>query len=263
MRRFPQGPLGGLILALCLAGAAGAGDWTPLDAEKTLVIDTSRGRIVVALQPEFAPRAVARIKTLAHDGVYDGLLFHRVIDGFVDQTGNPNNHDGGGTALPDLDPEFTFPTAGLKFVPVRQSAEVSEGFIGASPVALDQKGRGWGIYCAGTAGMGRQEGPHTANSEIFFMRDPARRLDHDYTVWGQVVQGLDLVRSMAVGEPPVHPDRMIRVRLAAELDPGDQPALEIMDPNSPAFRKRIAEARRAQGADLGVCDLAVPVRSRP
>ncbi len=263
MRRFSQGALGGLVLVLCLVGAARAGDWTPLDPDKTLVIDTSRGRVVVALQPDFAPKAVERIKTLARDGVYDGLLFHRVIDGFVDQTGNPNNHDGGGTALPDLDPEFTFRTAGLKFVPVRQSGEGSEGFIGANPVAVDLKGRGWGIYCAGTAGMGRQEGARTANSEIFFMRDPARRLDHDYTVWGQVVQGLDLVRTMAVGEPPAHPDRMTRVRLAAELEPGDRPALEIMDPNSPAFRQRVAEARRAQAADLGVCDLTVPVRLRP
>ncbi|MFM1958600.1 MAG: hypothetical protein RL588_117 [Pseudomonadota bacterium] len=251
--------LAALALAFA-AGAAAAGDWLPLPEDRMLVIDTSRGRMVVALQPGFAPQAVERVLQLSREGVYDGLLFHRVIPGFVAQTGNPNNRDGGVSSHPDLPPEFTFRTTGQGFAPARRAAEGSEGFLGVSPVVLDGRGRGWGAYCTGVAGMGRQEGVRTANSEIFFMLAPARRLDHDYTVWGQVVQGLDVLSAIAPGEPPAAPDRMVRVRLAQDLPPAERPRLEVMDPAGPAFGRRLAEARRKKGADLGLCDLSVPVR---
>ncbi len=90
------------------ASPAPHSDWRMLDPENTLVIETSKGRIVVELRPDLAPQGVARIKLLAREGVYDNLLFHRVIDGFVDQTGNPNNRDGGASQHKDLPPEFTF-----------------------------------------------------------------------------------------------------------------------------------------------------------
>ena len=94
-----------------LAAAPSAGDWRPLDPENTLVVETTKGRIVVEMRPEFAPLAVQRVKLLAREKVYDGLQFHRVIEGFVDQTGNPNNRDGGTSAHPDLAPEFTYKLA--------------------------------------------------------------------------------------------------------------------------------------------------------
>lgn len=264
MLRLNLRPLAGLsaLLLALFAGVAVAGDWKPLPDERLLVIDTSRGRLVVVLQPELAPRAVERVVRLSREGVYDGLLFHRVIPGFVAQTGNPNNRDGGVSALPDLDPEFTFRIPEGAFVPVRRSAEGAEGFVGISPVMTDGRMRGWGAYCTGVAGMGRQEGIRTANSEIFFMLAPARRLDHDYTVWGRLAEGSGVLAAIAPGEPPAHPDRMIRVRPAADLPEADRPRLEMMDPAGPAFARRIAEARRARGADLGLCDLEVPVRPR-
>lgn len=262
-KRRPFAGFATLLLALAAAGAAVAGDWRPLPDDRLLVIDTSRGRMVVALQPELAPRAVERILRLSREGVYDGLLFHRVIPGFVAQTGNPDNRDGGVSALPDLDPEFTFRVPEGAFSPVRRSAEGAEGFIGLSPVMTDGRGRGWGAYCAGVAGMGRQEGIRTANSEIFFMFAPARRLDHDYTVWGRLADGAGVLSAITAGEPPANPDRMIRVRPSSDLPEAERPRLEMMDPAGPAFARRIAEARRARGADLGLCDLEVPVRSRP
>jgi peptidylprolyl isomerase len=201
---------------IVVARGASASDWRPLDPDNTLVIETSRGRIVVEMRPDLAPMAVARIKLLAREHVYDGLLFHRVIDHFVDQTGNPNNHDGGVSAHPDLAPEFTARIDPAKLALARQAGDGIEGFDGATPVdgeapearRSDGTLRVWGAYCPGVAGMGRQADPGSANSEIFFMRDAARRLDHDYTVWGRVVWGLDVVRAVAVGEPPAHPDRM-------------------------------------------------------
>jgi len=108
--------------------------------------------------------------------------------------------------------------------------------------------------------MGRQADPGSGNSEIFFMRDAARRLDRDYTVWGRVVSGLDAVRAVAVGEPPAQPDRMIRVQVMADMPAAEQPRLEVMDARGPALRAIIAKMRAAKGADFSVCDVEIPVR---
>lgn len=255
--------------ALLAASSAHAGDWRTLDPDDTLVIDTTKGRIVVEMRPDFAPKAVERIKLLAREGTYDGLQFHRVIEHFVDQTGNPNNKDGGSSSHPDLPPEFLFrlpPNA----VVVRNTSDGIEGFVGATPfggpsdleAARDptRPRRAWGAYCPGVAGMGRQAAETTANSEIFFMRDAARRLDRDYTVWGRVVVGLDVVRAITPGEPPPKPDLMTKVRVASDLPPAERPKVEVLDERSAAFRSAVETARNAKGADFTVCDVGMRVR---
>lgn len=258
------------MLYLAVLAAIAASDWRPLDPENTLLIDTTKGRIVVEMAPQIAPKAVERVKQLTRERVYDGLQFHRVIDGFVDQTGNPNNRDGGVSGHPDLPPEFQFrlPPAEVSVMVSRSDGQ--EGFVGSVPVATvgpaeaaratDGRLRGWGAYCPGVAGMGRQADPGTANSEIFFMRAPARRLDHEYTVWGRVVQGLDVVQAVAVGEPPKVPDLMLKVRVAADLPAAERPHLEVADTRGPAFQGRLAAVKRGKGATFSVCDLQLPVR---
>lgn len=121
--------------------------------------------------------------------------------------------------------------------------------------------RGWGAYCTGVAGMGRQADPGSANSEIFFMLAPERRLDHDYTVWGRIVVGQDVLDRLAVGEPPAAPDTMTRVRLAAELPVAERPRVEIEDGD--LLRARIEAARAEKGADFSVCDVAPAARVLP
>jgi peptidylprolyl isomerase len=261
----------GAVAAVGLMGAAPRSDWRALDADNTLVIETSKGRIVVEMAPVLAPKAVERVKRLAREKVYDGLLFHRVIEGFVDQTGNPNNHDGGTSAYPDLPAEFSARLpAGTAMTTVVSRSDGIEGFVGAVPVAgvsdreqalgADHRPRVWGAYCDGVAGMGRQAGIDTANSEIFFMRAPARRLDHDYAVWGRVVQGLEVVRAIKVGEPPADPDRMLSVRLAADLPAAQRPRLEVTDTAGPAFRAKVAALKARLGAQFSVCDAPISVR---
>jgi peptidylprolyl isomerase len=264
----------GLAALACMGASPPAPDWRPLDPENTLVVETTKGRIVVEMRPEFAPLAVARVKLLAREGVYDGLQFHRVIEGFVDQTGNPNNKDGGTSSHPDLPAEFTFrlPADGAQAVVV-QASDGQAGFLGATPFAAvseaeqargpDRRLRGWGAYCAGVAGMGRQADPGTANSEIFFMRAPARRLDHEYTVWGRVVQGLDVVRAIKPGEPPADPDRMLTVRVAADMPARARPRLEVQDSRGPAFGARAAALKARKGAAFSICDVEVVVREAP
>jgi peptidylprolyl isomerase len=257
----------GLVLALW-ATAAAASDWRSPDPDNTLVIATTQGQIVVEMRPDFAPLAVARVKLLAREHVYDGLLFHRVIDHFVDQTGNPNNHDGGASNHPDLPPEFTFRFPLSVEGAVRVASDAIEGFSGATPFEAealaarraDGTARGWGAYCPGVAGMGRQADPGSANSEIFFMRDAARRLDHDYTVWGRVISGLEVVRAVAVGEPPGRPDRMLKVSVMADMPLAERPRLEVMDTKARAFRTLVERERRARGANFSICDVAIPIR---
>ncbi len=262
-----------IILACSLIACSAAHaeqTWRALDADNTLLIDTTKGQIIVELNPLAAPLGVARIKQLTRDGTYNGLQFHRVIDGFVAQTGNPNNKDGGASQHPDLAPEFTFKLEPQMFtVPVQYTTDAITGFMGAFPfqaepkeiaVKLKRSPRAWGAYCAGALGMGRQDAANTANSEIFFMRDASRRLDHDYTMVGMTVVGLDVIRALNVGEPPRQPDLMKGVRVLADLPAIERPPIAVMNTKGAAFAEIAAKTRRAKGADFSVCDVSVPVR---
>lgn len=265
-----------LSVALCafgLLGAAPAPDWRPLNPDDLLVIDTTKGRIIVEMAPDMAPQSVARVKLLAREGVYDGLQFHRVIEGFVNQTGNPNNRDGGVSSHPDLPLEATFKLKMADYRAVASPSDGTAGFLGAVPIATvsgkealratDGTIRAWGAYCPGVAGMGRQAAEDTGNSEIFFMRGSSRRLDRDYTVWGRIVVGGDVNSVIAVGEPPAKPDLMLKVRVAADIPAAERPRLSILRDDSAAFRLLARQARVAKGADFSICDLEVPVRVEP
>jgi len=230
--------------------------------------------MLVEMRPDLAPKAVERIRLLARERLYDGLQFHRVVAGFVAQTGNPNNKDGGASSHPDLAPEFTFTLradasgqAGSPFKFVTRRSDGFDGLAGATPITGETKPakgptgvthRGWGAYCTGVAGMGRQADPGTANSEMFFMLAPERRLDHEYTVWGRVVVGREVLAALTIGEPPDNPDRMTRVRVAAELPERERPTVQLED--GPALQRRIDAARRLKGADFSICDVEVAAK---
>ena len=250
------------------------GDWRPLDPENTLVIDTNRGRIVVEMNPTVAPRHVERMRMLARRGFFDGIVFHRVIDWFMAQTGDPLGTGEGQSPYPDLEAEFTFRrAAGDPFTAYAQPAGAVVGFLGALPVqsqpdalmahATDHRVSAWGLYCPGVAGMARDEAPNSANSQFFLMRQPYPSLEKRYTVWGRVVQGLDVVRAIKTGEPVVDPDRMIRVRIMADMPAADRPNFQLADTRGPAFRAAVERARQARGADFSVCDVDVPTRAAP
>lgn len=261
------------LLPLTAVTAVPAPDWRTPDPAETLVIDTTKGRIVVELAPQAAPQAVARVKQLAREGVYDGLQFHRVITGFVAQTGNPNNQDGGTSTHPDLAAEFTFrltPELAGEVALVTEASDARTGFLGSLPISAVSAGEAararngrvlaWGAYCPGVFGMGRQADPGSANSEIFVMLDAARRLDRDYTPFGRVIAGMDVAQALAVGEPPEAPDRMVRVALAADLPEAERPSLEVADTRGELFQAKVAALRSEKGADFTLCDVEIPVR---
>jgi len=163
------------------------------DPENTLVIELKDGGVVeIEMLPAVAPKHVERIKALARAGEYDNVAFHRVIDGFMAQTGDVENGDmedgfnlrragTGGSSQPDLPAEF-------------------------SKLPFDR----------GVLGMARSQNPNSGNSQFFIMFDEGHFLNGQYTVWGRVVGGMEHVDAIARGEPPAQPDRMIAVRVAAD-----------------------------------------------
>jgi peptidylprolyl isomerase len=153
------------------------------DAQNAIVIDTTQGRIVMKLRPDLAPKHAERIKLLAREKYYDNVPFHRVIAGFMAQTGDGQNKNGtGGSKYPNLAAEFT-----------------------QTP------------FKRGIVGMARTNDPNTANSQFFIMYADGSFLDGKYTVIGEVVSGMDVVDKLKKGEPVQGPDMMTKVQVAADV----------------------------------------------
>ena len=152
------------------------------DPENTIVMETSKGQVVIELKPDVAPNHVTRIKELAREGFYDNIVFHRVIDGFMAQCGCPHGRGTGGSSKPDLKAEFN-----------------------------DEH------HARGTCSMARAQNPDSANSQFFICFEDAGFLDRQYTVWGQVVDGMDNVDKIKRGEPVSDPDYIISMNVAADL----------------------------------------------
>ena len=151
------------------------------DPENTLFLDLKDGRVVIQLRPDLAPLHVARVKELARAKFYDGIVFHRVIPGFMAQSGDPTGTGRGGSGRGNLPAEFS-----------------REPFV------------------RGTVGAARASNPNSADSQFFICFAPASNLNGQYTVWGQVIAGMEFVDRIAKGEPPPQPDRIVRVQVAAD-----------------------------------------------
>lgn len=157
------------------------------DPENVLVLELAHGTVQIEMLPELAPKHVERIRTLARDGFYDGIVFHRVIEGFMAQTGDPTGTGMGGSDLPDLPAEFSHRH-----------------------------------FQRGVVGMARTQHPDSANSQFFIMLGSAPHLNGHYTVWGQVLEGMDAVDAIRKGDPNrngavENPDRIESLRVLADI----------------------------------------------
>ena len=150
------------------------------DLENTIIMQLESGPVTIKLRPDLAPGHVERIKELTNEGFYDGIVFHRVIPGFMAQGGCPKGTGTGGSDKPDLQAEF--------------NAEK---------------------HVRGAVSMARTSYPHSANSQFFIVFDDASFLDKQYTVWGQVVDGMDLVDALPKGEPPAKPGKIVKATISA------------------------------------------------
>jgi peptidylprolyl isomerase len=259
--------------AATAAPAYAPSDWKRLDPENLMVIDTSKGRIVVELRPELSAEHVARIKQLTRQGFYDNLKFFRVIDEFMAQTGDKDNTGAGDAGFPTLKGAFSFRRGPeTPFSSLKNPKGGLFGFIGGNPaysqpddlalLTADGKVKTWGLFCYGVAGMARTDVEDSASTQFFLMRQNFPRLDDSYTPWGRVVAGLEVVRAIAVGEPPANPDTMLKVRIAADIPAADRPDVWRVDTMSAAFKARMAQVVAARGADFTPCDVEVPSEIR-
>jgi peptidylprolyl isomerase len=188
-----------LLAALVIGGAASAQvaaspPAPPLTPENTLVLDLSTGgRVTIAMRPDVAPKHVERIKTLVRQHFYDNTVFHRVIDGFMAQGGDPTGTGTGGSKLPDLKAEFND-------LP----------------------------HVRGAVAMARAGLVDSANSQFYIVLQPALKLDRNYTVWGRVMSGMAYVDAIEKGEPPANPSRIVQASIAADNVPPPAAAAAIL-----------------------------------
>ena len=261
-----------LLAAAPAVAQTASADWRTVAPENLLVIDTAKGRILVELEPRMAPQAVARIRTLADQGFYDGLKFHRVIPDFMAQTGDPLGTGQGGSDLPDLAGEFQFRRGrDAGFVPVTATPEGQAGLIGSVPVitqpdaqmmvTADFKASAQGLFCPGVAGMARANSVDSANSQFFLMTGPKDDLNGRYTPFGRVVAGMDVVRALNAGSEAQNgavadPDVMTRTRTAAALPEGERPVVRVAA--GAALQAEVERVRTARGAAFTICDVQPP-----
>ncbi|HET9161044.1 MAG TPA: peptidylprolyl isomerase, partial [Caulobacteraceae bacterium] len=260
-----------LVAAFAVAAPAVAQvpDWRTPDPQNTLVIDTNKGRIIVEMEPALADAHVERLRTLARRKFYDGLKFFRVIEDFMDQTGDPQNTGEGDSDLPNLDAQFSFArTPKTPFTQISRDGGAVFGFVGATPVQTQPdelmalmatpKVSGMGLFCPGVLGMARSEDPHSGNSQFFLMRGPFPRLNGQYTAFGRVISGLDVVRAIKLGEPVPEPmDRMTLVRVLADMPEAERPKIQVQNTAGPAFKAYAESVIKAKGPAFNICDLEI------
>jgi len=254
--------------------------WRDVDPENLILIDTPYGVIGVELYPEIAPNHAQRIKDLARSEFYNNVPFHRVIDGFMNQTGDGSNGDGTGDSdLPDLDAEFLFrrdANMAVTLISARSNGEqtIEVGFYKGMPIASqslaqasaspDGKVGAFGLHCKGVTSMARTNDPNSANSQFFLMRAKAQHLDAQYTIWGNTVLGfehLERPKVGAVGQTlDFVPDQMNWVKVAADIAEEDRPHIQVMKTSSPAFSNYIKTKKNADGTYPDICDITVPTR---
>jgi peptidylprolyl isomerase len=180
--------LAAMLLAVGATSPRSVSAADPLD--NVLLLDLKDGRVTILLRPDIAPKHVERVKQLTREGFYDGIVFHRVIPGFMAQTGDPTGTGTGGSNYPDLPAEFS------------NTATFERGSVGAA----------------------RSSDPNSANSQFFIDFAPAPFLNGQYTIWGQVIDGMDAVDKIKPGEPPANPDKIVKMQVAADADDASKTA---------------------------------------
>jgi peptidylprolyl isomerase len=255
----------------------------PVDPNNLLVIETTVGAVAVEMAPRAAPAHVARFRELAREQFYDGLVFHRVIDRFMAQIGDPTATGAGGSSKPDLKAEFSFrrgseapltPYASEVMRLGAVSATVQTGFIDAMPVAsqpdalrplsADGKVNTWVLHCKGIVSTARlANNVDSGNSQIFLMRGDTPSLDGQYTAWGRIIDGQAAVDRIAVGTvgqmPEFKPDAIIRMRVAADIPAAERPHYWIERTDTPAFVAKLERNKRALGSMAKLC--AMPIET--
>lgn len=242
-------------------------NWRQIDADRLLVFETTKGRIIIEMFSETAPLHVAQYSAIARSGDYDGTSFHRVIEGFMAQGGDVFALHGRESGLPNIQAEFTFrrDPAAMAFDMLGDENRAIEGYFKGLPIRTQSK---WmaelnkdGLvessiqHCQGVvsaARLGNDE--NSANAQFFLLRAHSDWLDREYSPWGRIVDGQDAVQALKIGEPVVNPDILTRAYIVGDQPEAEQIKAWTMRTDGPDF----AATLEANG-EAKVCDLpAVP-----
>jgi peptidylprolyl isomerase len=257
------------------------GGWQDLDPANTVYLRVPDGKIVIELAPRFAPKTVAQFKRLVADGFYDGLTFYRVIDGFVAQGGDRSDMTDADSAAPMLPAEFERDWSDeLPWTSVQKPDLFAPetGFIDGFAAARDlQEDKVWLTHCPGVVAMARNNEPDTGSTDFYVVIGQAPRyLDRNLTIFGRVVDGMDVVQRIIRGEqeangmiPEEEPQtEILHAALGSDLTPAERAAVQVQDTNGPEFQA-VLQSRRVRGLPffhhappevLDVCQVPVATR---
>lgn len=249
--------------------------WRPLDLENTIYMNLPAGMVVIELRPDFAPGHTQRIKELTREGFYDGLNFHRVIEGFMAQGGDPKGDGTGGSDKPDLAAEFFRDSSEVDdFVEIgRDRMAPRIGYIDGMPFAAepealrsfktDRHVAMWPVHCPGVMSMARADNPNSANSQFFLMIGDSRvNLDKRYSAWGWIVDGFEATRRIERGEPPKRPTPIIRMRVGTDVPERERASIMVLRTDSDTFKKYLKASGEVDetGYVREICNIRVPIK---
>jgi peptidylprolyl isomerase len=244
-------------------------EWRQADASNLIVMQTSKGRIIIEMLPEAAPAHAEQFRTIASGDKWDGTIFHRVIDDFMAQGGDIRAVNEEGSGLSDLEGEFTFRAkpGEMEINPIGPIDSASQGLYRGFPIATqaqflaeltgDSSVDRWIPHCPGVVSTARTDNPNSANSQFFLMRYQAEHLDKKYTAWGRVVDGFDVVRALKTGPKPngtpiTNPDTLTRAYMITDLPEAERPEVWIQRSDTQEWTDRLARADQ-DGTDI--CDV--------
>lgn len=261
-------------------------DWRALDPDNTLYLDLARGRVVIELAPQFAPRHVANIRALAHNGYWNGLSINRSQDNYVVQWGDPTEDEAkrkpfGPGVKTKLPAEFARKSDGLPMtvLPDPDGWAAQAGFVAGFPAARDSaQGESWLAHCYGTVGAGRDLAADSSNgTELYVVIGQSpRHLDLNITTVGRVVKGMELLSSLPRGtgnlgfyETAAERAPIRAIRLAADVPAGERADLEVLRTDTPLFAELVESRRNRQddfykrpAGHINICNVPLPVRER-
>tara|TARA_R110000787_G_scaffold14348_6_gene44284 strand:+ start:8348 stop:9298 length:951 start_codon:yes stop_codon:yes gene_type:complete len=244
-------------------------NWRAVDPERLFIFDTNKGRILIEAFPEVAPKHYAQFSAIIRSGDFDGTTFHRVINGFMAQGGDIFALKGRESGLPDIPGEFTYRRDPAKLplnFAIGPADTAKYGYVNGFPMmtqasffsemSKDGLVESWIPHCRGVVSTARTSDPDSANSQFFLMRDTSQHLDKQYTAWGRVVQGEDVVLAIKAGKESLNgevalPDILMSAKVAADLPKGERPNVWVERTDGPIFMAANADVDE----DMNVCDL--------
>lgn len=247
---------------------ADADNWRKVDPERLLVFQTTKGRILIETFPEVAPKHVTQFTAIVRSGDYDGTSFHRVIDDFMAQGGDIFALHGRESGLPNIPGEFTFqrdPAVMPLDAAIGPLDSAKYGYINGFPIETqpqffaEMSAEGtlqtYVPHCPGVVSTARTSDPDSANAQFFLMREHSPHLDRQYTAWGRVVEGEDIVKAIKPGPKSqngavANPDILKTARVAADLPEAERPQVWVMRTDGPLFTASLAEIGEAPVCEL-------------